>query len=83
MVGSPEPKKPAPTHCLGLLKPNHQEKNSKNANKLLKFGFKVFLLSIALPQGLLKVVPIYFKIFTVKVVGQTISVCSTTKMSKM
>ena len=38
---------------------------------------------LALPQGLLKEVPIYFKFFAVKVVGQTIQACSNTKMSKM
>ena len=56
---------------------------SKSTSKQLQFGFKVFLPPIALPQGQLTEVPIYFKIFTIKVVGQTILAWSTTKMSKL
>ena len=59
------------------------KKVTKSISKQLQFGFKVFLLPIALPQGQLTEVPIYFKIFTIKVVGQTILAWSTTKMSKL
>ena len=59
------------------------KKVKKSISKQLQFGFKVFLLPIALPQGQLTEVPIYFKIFTIKVVGQTILAWSTTKMSKL
>ena len=52
--------------------PTTKKKFQKTASKQLQIDFKVFLLPIALPQGLLKEVPIYFKIFTIKVVGQTI-----------
>ena len=48
------------------------KKVPKKAGKQLLFGFKVFLLPIVLPKGQLTEVPIYFKIFTIKVVGQTI-----------
>ena len=59
------------------------KKFQKNAGKRLQIAFKVFLLPIALPQGQLKEVPIYFKNFTIKVVGQTIQAWSTTKLSKL
>ena len=59
------------------------EKVTKSTSKQLQFGFKVFLLPIALPQGQLTEVPIYFKVFTIKVVGQTILAWSTTKTSKL
>ena len=52
--------------------PTIKKKFQKNAGKRLQIGFKVFLLPFALPQGLLKEVPVYFKIFTIEVVGQTI-----------
>ena len=55
-------------HILVLTPKEGQKKDSKQ----LRFGFKVFLLPIALPQGRLKEVPIHFKNFTIKVVGQTI-----------
>ena len=68
---------------LRLVLPINAKKVTKSISKQLQFGFKVFLLPIALPQGQLKEVPIYFKIFTIKVVGQTIQACSTTKMSEL
>ena len=67
---------------LCLILPINAKKVPKSTSKQLQFGSKVFLLPIALPQGLLKEVPIYFKIFTIKVVGQTIQACSTTKKSE-
>ena len=68
---------------LRLVLPINAKKVTKSISKQLQFGFKVFLLPIALPQGQLTEVPIYFKIFTIKVVGQTILAWSTTKMSKL
>ena len=63
--------------------PTITKNSKKNADKRLQIGFKVFLLPIALPQGQLKEAPVFFKIFTIKVVGQTIKAWSTTKMSKL
>jgi len=60
-----------------------KKKFQNNASKRLQIAFKVFLLPIALPQGQLKEVPIYFKNVTIKVVGQTIQACSATKISKL
>ena len=69
-----DPSKPPLKLLLGYIKVQPSRKNSKKkiAGKGLQIGFKVFLLPIALPQGQLKEVPIYFKNFTIKVVGQTI-----------
>ena len=47
---------------LGL--PTITEKRPKSSGKRLQFGFKVFLMPIALPQGHITEVPVYFKIFT-------------------
>ena len=44
------------------------KKVPKKAGKQLQFAFKVFLLPIALPQGQLTEVPIFFKMFTIKLV---------------
>ena len=67
-----DPSKPPLKLLVVSIKVQPSRKNSKNASKRLQIGFKVFLLPIGLPQGQLKEVPIYFKIFTIKVVGQTI-----------
>ena len=58
----------------------------KKVSKKYENGFGLdlkFSTAIALPQGQLTEVPVYFKIFTIKVVGQTILAWSTTKMSKL
>ena len=68
---------------MTIYSPSFTKKFQKNAGKWLQIGFKVFLLPIALPQGQLRSVTIYFKIFTIKVIGQTIKTRSTTKMSKL
>ena len=79
-----DPSKPPLKLLLGSIKDQPSKKEfQKNAGKRLQIGFKVFLLPIALPQGLLMEVPIYFKIYTIKVVGKTILAWSTTKMSKL
>ena len=48
------------------------KKGHKNDSKQHQLGFKVFVLPIVLPHRQVKEVPIFFKIFTFKVVGQTI-----------
>ena len=48
----------------------------------LQFWNEVFRLPTALPQGQLAEVPLYFKIFIVKIDVQTLWVCSTIKNSK-
>ena len=75
-VNITDPSKPPPKLLFGSIKVCPSRKIPKN-------GFKVFLLPIAFVQGQLKKVPIYFNIFTIKVVGQTIQACSTSKMSKL
>ena len=79
-----DPSKPPLKLLLGSIKVQPSKKEfQKNAGKRLQIAFKVFLLPIALPQGQLKEVPIYFKNITIKVVGQIIQACSATKMSKL
>ena len=64
--------KTAPSSCLGLLKFPYQEKLQENAGKRPPVGFKVFQLPTALPQGQFAEVPLYFRFFTTKVVGQRV-----------
>ena len=47
------------------------KKVTKSTSKQLQFGFKVFLLPIALPKGQLTEDTISFRMFTIKVAGQT------------
>ena len=67
--------------------PYLSQKVSKKFLKLPATGseldFKLYYYESPYDQGQLTEVPLNFEIFAIKVVGQTIKACSTTKMSNL
>ena len=61
----------------------YQKKCQKVPGTTLGLDLQVYYYESPYDQGQLTEVPLNFEIFAIKVVGQTIKACSTTKMSKL